>query len=281
MSSKNHWNKTNNRIDEELVSIDSLKHVLFTRCSCKDVDIHREQYDPPDFTVAIDGKQYPTEVTSIVSEQDQQYRAHCNELAKAIRDRAENLGIISGKYALSIFRSPNIPKPTSQEGRQLINDAINHIEATRQQAQSIKKVTLAKDKLGEIRIWKYKSIGSTVDVPIRVTSKWGIEIENELVKLIQDRINIKTRRLQEEEINPRKAILVFYDAYNYVKPIDVNVALQKVKGYEQFHSIFWADSFAPRNNTTYPKEPGRDGFFLFSTNEEWHKVGTIQIESGT
>ena len=57
------------RIDEELVCVDSVKHVFCTCCACKQVEIQREQDDPPDFTVTIDGERFPAEVTSVVSSQ--------------------------------------------------------------------------------------------------------------------------------------------------------------------------------------------------------------------
>lgn len=95
MSSENHEDNVNRRIDEEHVSVDSLKHVLSTRCGCKVSDIHREQNDPPDFTVTIDGELFPTEVTSITLRQE--YHAQCDEFAKAICDRVDSLGILSGR----------------------------------------------------------------------------------------------------------------------------------------------------------------------------------------
>lgn len=128
MPSADHEDNAKRRIDEELVSVDSLKHVLSTCCGCKLVHIHREQNDPPDFTVMIDGESFPTEVTSIVSRQ--QYHAQCDEFAKAIRDRADSLGILSGKYVFVASRLPRIPKPASKDGRQLIDAAVTYIDAT-------------------------------------------------------------------------------------------------------------------------------------------------------
>jgi hypothetical protein len=96
--------KSKRRIDEERVSVDALKHVLCTRCGCKDVHIDPVEHDPPDFTVTIDGDVFPTEVTTIVSRQN--YHAQCKELAKAIHDRAASLGVLSGKYAVIVLRLP-------------------------------------------------------------------------------------------------------------------------------------------------------------------------------
>src|SRR5437763_840090 len=102
------------RIDEELVCVDSLKHVLIARCDCKHISIQREKRDPPDFTVTVDGASFPTEVTSIATRQ--QYHAHCTKLAEYISDRAKARGVLSGSYALNLFYEPTVPKPQSPDG---------------------------------------------------------------------------------------------------------------------------------------------------------------------
>ena len=107
------------RIDEEAVSVDSLKHVLFTRYGCKAVHIHREEHDPPDFTLTVDGEAFPAEVTSIVSRQ--RYVAQCKEFARAIRNHADSFKILSGTYAFQVSRFPDIPKPRSRSCLKVID----------------------------------------------------------------------------------------------------------------------------------------------------------------
>lgn len=279
LSSKNRKNNADNKIDEELVCVDSLRQVLHVCCGYKNIHIHREKHDPPDFTITIEGEPYPAEVTSIVSEQDLQYHSHCVEFANAIRDCASNQGVLFGTYTLKIWRVPRIPKPTSKQGRRLLNDAVNYIVATKKSMQH-EKFILVKNKSGELSIRKLTHNGSTVGV-IRVPS--GIregEIQNELVELIQQKINSKKQKLVNEGIKPREAILLLYDAFLFAEPTDVISALQKINEYDWFHSIFWAASFSDQENITYPKEPGRKGFFLFSHKKEWDKVGNIQLKTG-
>jgi hypothetical protein len=67
----------------------------------------------------------------------------------------------------------------------------------------------------------------------------------------------------------RDIILLLYDAYGYVDADDVGKALLKVHGYDWFHSIFWAESFTARPNHSYPDEPGRTGFFVYTKEERW------------
>ena len=278
ISSVNHADNANRRIDEELVSVDPLKHVLRTRCGCKEVYLHPEQHDPPDFTVTIDGEPFPTEVTSIVSRQ--QYHAQCEEFAKAIRDRADSLGILSGKYAFIVSRFPCIPKPTSNNGRQLLDAAVAYVDVTRQQAVSL-EVQLAQDGSGKISIKKMSASDSSVGILWSAPAMWEGDIRNQLATLIQRAVDDKRRKLQDAGIGFQRALLLLYDAFGYAEPQDAVAAMQQVNGYDWFHSIFWAASFFDRKNTTYPEEPGRDGFFLFSNNPSWNRVGTVPLETGT
>ena len=278
MSPGNREDNTNRRIDEELVSVDSLKHVLCTRCGCRDVHPHREQHDPPDFTVKIDSESFPAEVTSIVSRQ--QYSAQCKEFTEVIRDRADSLGVLSGKYAFIVTRLPRIPKPTSKTGHQLLEEAVAYVSATRQQLES-PEVRLAQDDSGKISIAKLSANGSTVRVVWVAPAMWEGDIQSQLAMMIQQAVDGKRCKLQDAGIGPRRALLLLYDAFGYAQPIDAVAAMQEVNGYDWFHSIFWVASFFDRKNTTYREEPGREGFFLYSNNPRWNGVGTVPLENGT
>ena len=278
MSSIKHGDHIRRRIDEERVSVDSLMYVLRACCRCKDVRAHSEHHDPPDFKVTIDGEPFPAEVTSIVSHQ--QYHAQCKEFAEAIYDHADSLGILSGTYVFSVSRLPNIPKPTSKGGRQLLTAAIAYVDATRQQACS-PEVQLAQDGSGMIRIEKVAAEGSIVGILRSPPAMWEGEIQTQLAKIIQRAVDDKMRKLQDAGIGPRRALLLLYDAFGYADTQDAIAALRQVNGYDWFHSIFWAASFSDRKNAAYPEEPGRDGFFLFSSNPSWNQVGTVPFETGS
>ena len=88
-------------------------------------------------------------------------------------------------------------------------------------------------------------------------------------------VDVKKPRLKGIGIRPGEVLLLFYDAFGYASREDVVAAFQEVHGYNWFHSIFWAASFSDRENASYPAEPGREGFFLFSHKSEWDGVGTV------
>jgi len=264
------------RINEERVCIDALKHVLLTRCGCTEVHVREEASDPPDYTITVDGTCYPAEVTSIVSLQA--YYDHCKKFAQAIRDRAHSEGVLSGTYALEISRHPNIPKPTSHRGRQLLDRAVDYLRATREATTSA-KLEIATDETGKIRIVKVSGEGAAVGALWTPPAMWEGEVQGELATLMQRAVTTKTKKLQKVGIEPQRAFLLLYDAHGLGDANDAAIALRQVKGYDWFHSIFWAASFTNRTNAVYPDEPGRKGIFLFSSAPNWNGVGSVSLET--
>lgn len=57
-----------NKIDHECVSVDALVEYL-KRCGHQDVQVQREQHDPPDFWLHVDGIKFAVEETSIVEQE--------------------------------------------------------------------------------------------------------------------------------------------------------------------------------------------------------------------
>jgi len=110
---------------------------------------------------------------------------------------------------------------------------------------------------------------------------WANEIQNQLATLMQQAIDRKHGKLRDKGIDPRKALLLLYDAFGYASAEDAIAALERVNDYDRFHSIFWAASFSDRRNTTYPDEPGRNGLFLFSSDPHWNRRGTTQAETAS
>lgn len=96
------------RIDEELVCVDSLAHDLRQRCGCREIQVQREENDPPDFWVDVDGQRYAAEVTSITTRQA--YQATCRALKEAVGNAARNQGCLNGIYALLMRRKPDLPR---------------------------------------------------------------------------------------------------------------------------------------------------------------------------
>jgi hypothetical protein len=57
-----------NKVDHECVSVDSLVQYLKQRCGHQNIQVQREQDDPPDFWLSIDGNRFAVEETSIATE---------------------------------------------------------------------------------------------------------------------------------------------------------------------------------------------------------------------
>jgi hypothetical protein len=109
---------------------------------------------------------------------------------------------------------------------------------------------------------------------------WEGEIQGRMAALIQRAVDVKRGRLIKAGIAPQSALLLLYDAFGYGEPTDAAAAMQQVKGYDWFHSIFWAASFSDHKNISYPDEPGRNGLFLFSMAPSWNRVSSLPPGTG-
>jgi hypothetical protein len=260
--------KDRKRIDEELVSIDCLAHCLKEQCGCSQVEIEREPDDPPDFWVTVDGVRFAAEVTSIVTEQS--YRANALKLKRAIENSARETGALIGKFVLTLERHPTLPQSSTREWRDLVDQAKSFIETTAL-TESTKEFPLLKSPDGHLRIRKICSQGSTLGLCGPACAKWEGEIQDDLCKLMQDSVNKKRTKLKNKSVPSScpRVLLLFYDAYGFGDVEDAQKALLRVDGYDWFHSVFWAASFTNRENELYPKEPGRRGAFLYSSDNRW------------
>jgi hypothetical protein len=259
------------RIDEELVCVDSLVDYLKHRCGCSNVLVTRSKDDPPDFWVIIDGDKFAAEVTSIVSEVA--YIKKCKMIETAIQESAREQEVLNGKYTLVIMRHPKLPKGASQEWNGLVEEATSFIQGTRGDESTCEHLLL-KDTDGNLGIQKVSNQGATVGLigPVEVKHKVP-DVQDELFQLMQKAVNQKRQKIEKKGVPSlcSRIILLFYDAYGYGDDKDAQEALLRVNGYRWFHSIFWAASFTNRPNDLSPEDLGRKGAFLYSENERWWK----------
>jgi len=263
-------NKTNKngRINEEHVCADALVYFLKNTLACHQVTIQQEANDPPDFWITINGEKFPAEVTSIVKDED--YRAQCRRLKDDIKEGAAKQGVLAGKYELEIMRHPKIPGRNSSRYRDLINYTISFIQNTRNVC-STDKILLIQNRRNSLSIEKLSNGNATVGLEGPIEVKWGGEIREELRDLMQNAIEKKRQRLEPVKNMGHQIMLLLYDAYAFCDTEDAQAALLNVKGYDWFHSIFWAASFTNRKNEEFPQSPGRDGKFLYSREQRWWK----------
>jgi len=256
------------RFDEELVCADSMAHRLKSFCGCHDVKVHREQNDPPDFWFDINGKKYAAEVTSIVTGQG--HHAACTAFKDAVKNSAINEGCIIGSYCLQVKSHPKFPRKHSAEWNDLCNKTLSFIRDTGSK-ETTEEVLLLDKKEGPLSIRKIATHGATVGLFGAPGAKWEGEIQNELQVLIQDAVTTKRKKLESKGVPKQcpRIFLVLYDAYGYGDAEDARKALISTKGYDWFHSVFWATSFTDRENVLYPGSPGREGTFLHSKTDKW------------
>lgn len=261
------------RIDEELVCMDALVHSLKHHHGYTQVNVQRENNDPPDFWITINGERFAAEVTSIVT--GESYRAICRKLYNVIEKRwAEE--DFAGKYTLRISRQPELPKYNSPEWHQLVCKAIAFIHAT-QTVSFTEDTSLMTTAHGHIDIRKITSKGENVGLVEPLEGRWEGEIHIELHQIMQEAITKKYQQLNRKGVQNdcSQIILLLYDAYGYGDSKDAQKALLKAVGYDWFHSIFWAASFTDRSNILSPRNHGREGIFLYSKNKTWWKSPII------
>ncbi len=262
------------RIDEEIVCADCFAHCLKHQYGCGKVTVERQDDDPPDFWITVDGIRFAAEVTSVVT--GQAYGANARKLKRSIAQSAKEEGALSGTYALIMMRHPRLPRSGSGEWRALVAQATSFIRATRQ-ADSSEQSRLLADSDGHLDMKKVSSQSATVGLLGTTSAKWEGEIQDELRALMQTAADQKRVKLEKKGVPSQcpRVVLLLYDAYGFGDLEDAQKALLDVDGYDWFHSVFWAASFTDRPNDLSAEEPGRKGAFLYSRKDAWWRSPTM------
>ncbi len=256
------------RIDEELVCVESFAHYLKEKCGCDYVQIEREENDPPDFWLTIRGKKFAAEVTSIVIGRD--YTALCEGLMASIEQECKAANILKGKYALRVFMHPEIPKRNSRKWQELLGAAVTAVGAT-MNMPSAEETCILDDDDGYLAVEKLSCCGDAIGLIGPTDEKWGAEKGVELAELLQKAIEKKRNAIEKKGVLDvcSNVLLLLYDAYGHCNMKDVVEGFQNIGGAEWFHSVYWAASFSNRPNELYPQQPGRGGCILYSKNAQW------------
>lgn len=262
-------------IDEEIVCVDSCRHLLITRCAAEVPAPKRLKNDPPDFEMTVNGQLHPVEVTSIAATETVARHAQSMAFAKLVRRRATDARILTGKYAISFTRSIQPPRPSSPAGRQLLVDSLAYINRTQNHNEVGEAELITALNGGTISIKKISREGSAVGALITDAAQWEGQTIADLSVLIQQCIDAKLRTLANHNVPANNTLLLLYDAHGYGTPDLIAEALLSVTGYTEFHSLYVAASFTNRTNDLSPSEPGREGIFLFSRNCNWNGKTTI------
>jgi len=166
---------------------------------------------------------------------------------------------------------PNIPK--SRSWASLVSKATDYLKQTKDLI-SDRGIDLLNDRDGYVRIQKLSDTGASVELT-RGGAKWGgVQAQAELTSLFQNAINKKRVILEKKGVLARgfKVIIVLFDAYGFLSKHDALIAFQKVHDYAWIHSVYWVAPSGNTSNTLYPNQPGGEGVFLYTKNQEWKKV---------
>lgn len=263
------------RIDEELVTIDSCRHLLLTCCGATVPHPTRIKNDPPDFEMTVDDHVHPTEVTSIAVAADIARHAQLKNFQRLVQSRATESGMLSGTYAMVFTRNIQPPRQNSQVGRQLLATALQYVEDTKAHDEAVAATLLTDDNGGTISIKKSSNSAAKVGAVIIDAARWGSETVASVTSLIQERVDEKLRTLANHDVEAANTLLLLYDAHGYADAEMIVEAFESVANYDSFHSVYIALSFTNRPNDLCPGELGREGFFVFSRNANWSGKSTL------
>ncbi|MFC1555568.1 hypothetical protein ACFL67_00640 [candidate division KSB1 bacterium] len=257
--------RTEKQIDEELVSIDSLRNFINHHTDSTACLPIRENNDPPDFWITIDGEKFAAEVTSITG--NKEYFKRFEYFKNIVIKLANEYDLMKGKYVLGLSRYPEIPKRNTAEWQTLVNTTVDLIISSKSvPLQS--RIQILKDTKGELCISKISDSGANLGHLFIPDMKWPSNTLSELSQKIQVRLNKKRKKLEKKEIRD-KVIICLYDEYLYGDIETVLDSFKHVSGDEWYHSVYWCASFSNRDNDLTSKIHGRGGMFLYSKNINW------------
>ncbi|HBE71076.1 MAG TPA: hypothetical protein DDW52_23260 [Planctomycetaceae bacterium] len=265
--------RPNNRIDEELVCIDSLHHVLERELGLAVGAPTRVEpgEDPPDFWLQIAETDTPVEITSIT--QRAAFNHHARQMAKTLKERALDADILHGTYVLKFRRFPPIPHPRRKRDRRIYDSAMDFISRTANLNAGV-ELDIFDEHSGHIVLTKLSPSGATVAEMLTHT-EWEGESQEKIRDLISVAAKSKIEKLGKNGHSSKSVILALYDAYAFVEFDSIVECTAELECLNAFGAVYWASAFADRENFTYPDQPGRDGGFIASSIEEWRGANSL------
>jgi hypothetical protein len=259
-----------NVIDEELLSVDSFTHKLKSRYHYQNIDVDKEENDPPDFWVTIDGHKYAIEVTSIVN--DMPYNARLSKFVKDIEKHCIESKDLSGAYLVSVVGMPEIPKVNTKQRKKMTGEARYYVCKTKLLSTTADLILLAGPG-GKIIIKKISQEANRILLSY-ATARWEGEIHDDLCSLLQNAVSKKIKSFKIKGVSRTAVdiVLLLYDAYGFAEIEDVRKALKTVSGFEWFHSIFWIAAFRNRDDSTHLLQSQRDVQTLYSKEPKWRSL---------
>ncbi|MEK6262890.1 MAG: hypothetical protein AABP62_30190 [Planctomycetota bacterium] len=265
--------RSSNHIDEELVCIDSVRHVLNLTLGLTVGAPTRVEpgNDPPDFWLQIAGSDIPVEVTSII--QRAAFNHQAREMAKTLKERALEANVLHGTYALSFRRFPPIPYPRRKRDKDSYGMALDYIGRTANVTEET-ELDIVSENSGYIAIKKLSPNGAMVGEMIMHT-EWGGESQEKIRDLVDNAARSKIGKLRKNGHSSQDSILALYDAYAFITFDEVVECTTDLASLGEFSAVYWASAFADRENFTFPDQPGRDGGFIASSIPGWYGANSL------
>lgn len=265
--------RPSNRIDEELVCIDSVRCVLESTLGLAVSAPTKVEpgEDPPDFWLQVDETDTPVEITSII--QRAAFSHQARQMAKTLKERALDAKILHGTFVLKFRRFPPIPHPRRKRDRNIYDAALDFISGTANLDEEA-ELGVFDEISGHVVLKKISPRGATVGEMLTHT-EWEGESQENIRDLVDAAAQSKIKKLGKNGHSSKDAILALYDAYAFVEFDEVVECTAGLTSLNAFAAVYWASAFASRENFTYPDQPGRDGGFITSSIAEWRGANSL------
>lgn len=221
------------RKDEEFAKRAFLKHLQ--RCGLNPKSM--KDSERPDYILEVDAHCYAVEVTQVMQTfefNECQFPSRNLNIAlerfvQRIQDKARSLGVLSGKYLISLEAISDFEETTPQ----IEERCLNYIERTQRDSMALPEIVLDRDRF-RWEIQKLSREGSSVGwADSTGDAMWSDEIRSELTDVLFNRLADKIVKLEHVEA---PVILLLVDDYHLADPDDWLNAIPACHR-QRFHTV--------------------------------------------
>jgi hypothetical protein len=238
-----------------------LKFDDFIRASSKNYSIVWEDVaqkdEPPDYFLYLDGNKYAVEATILVEKAEVgnlqlpsiEITASLWQITDDVEASAKNITCLNGAYIVSFSQPIANLKSVRDE---LFSKLLAYVKETQYLSTAPERIVFEHGS----QICRIKKLHDEKDYIGQIGpsgSKWEGEAQNEVCKLLTERINSKNHKLSKIK-EPK--ILLLYDAYHFANVAMYKNCIPNIPELASFHTVFVV-------------QVNSVGFLLCSLNTSW------------
>ena len=221
----------------ELISYQDFDSFLESNCNGIERNWEEPEVDPPDWFLTLGKTRFAVEATSITDLIDIGHtvvpspavKTALSDFVDELEDRANEAGILSGGYFVSLAPIPNL----GEHKEELLSRFMQYIEDT-QSVSSAEELNLDYIRNNYVSISKLNSDRNYIAEAIQFDAKWEGEAQVELTQCLNN--SLETKKSKLEHIHEPKVLLIL-DAYNYSDIASWKDAIASIPSRDSFAAI--------------------------------------------